>query len=370
MTDYSDMTREQLINRLKVLEAGEGADTDGQAGARLLAQYKAALDAHSIVATTDPQGRITYVNDKFCEISKYSRGELLGQDHRLINSGHHSKDFFRDLWRTIAGGKIWQGDIRNRAKDGTHYWVETTIYPFLDARGQPSQYMAIRTDITKRRQLEEQILEISEREQRRVGQDLHDGLGQHLAGIELMTQALEQKLAHRSKADAAQAAKIAGHVREAIRQTRALARGLSPVEFDAGGLASALQELAANVQNMFRVKCVFHCPRPVWIRENTAATHLFRIAQEAVSNAIKHGQAKEIEIALTALPERVMLAVRDNGRGIPADLSRATGMGLRIMHYRATVLGGSLAVQREPNGGTTVVCSIQDTKRLLSPETK
>ena len=210
----------------------------------------------------------------------------------------------------------------------------------------------------ERENLEQQILEISEREQRRIGQDLHDGLGQHLAGIELMMQSLEQKLAGKSKAEAAQAAKIAQYVRDAIRQTRSLARGLSPVELDANGLMSALHELAANVQNMFRVKCIFRCDKPVLMAENAVATHLFRIAQEAVSNAIKHGKASQIEIALTSLPERLMLAVKDNGSGIPVSSSRAKGMGLRIMHYRAAVIGGSLAVQRDPNGGTTVVCSI------------
>jgi signal transduction histidine kinase len=218
-----------------------------------------------------------------------------------------------------------------------------------------------------RKQLEQQILAISEREQRRIGQDLHDGLGQHLAGIELMTQSLEQKLAAKSKTEAVQAAKIAQHVRDAIRQTRALARGLSPVELDAGGLMSALHELADNVQNMFRVKCAFRCEEPVLIRENTVATHLFRITQEAVSNAIKHGKAGQIEIELSASQERVMLSIKDNGSGLPPDISHATGMGLRIMHYRAAMSGGALAIQNDSHGGTTVVCSIRDAERILCP---
>ena len=253
---------------------------------------------------------------------------------------------------------------RLRHRDGTHREV------LIDANGLWEQDRLVHSRwfvraITHRVELEQEILAISERERRRLGQDLHDDLCQQLAGIEFLSQRLASGLMAKTAAGAARAKEIAQMVQRAMTQTRELARGLSPVRLEAEGLADALRELAAGTKKVFGCDCRFRCDPPVLVPNHAAATHLYRIAQEAVNNALKHGRARRIDIGLQAKGQAIMLAVNDNGRGMPRKLSRRQGMGLHIMRYRAEVIGGALRVEPNSRGGTRVVCTVAE--GLLSP---
>ena len=312
----------------------------------------------ALVVVLDPDGRITRFN-RACELTTgYSLEEVRGKriwDFFLVPE---EVDRFKSIFAQLSADLL--------PEDYQSYWVtrhgvkrliawSSTMLP--GKNGTPNYIIATGIDITEREQLEKALLNVSSREQRRIGQDLHDGLGQHLTGIAFMAKVHEAKLTEKRLADALDAAKIVRLVNEAIHKTRELARGLLPVVSDAQGLMSALQLWASEVEDIFGISCRFECGTAVLIYDDVLATHLYHIAQESVNNALKHGHARNILICLTAENDRGTLLIKDDGSGIVETRGNNQGMGLHIMNYRAGMIGGTLEVAPDSIRGTTVTCT-------------
>jgi PAS domain S-box-containing protein len=305
-----------------------------------IGDLKAALDEHAIVAITDPQGRITSVNDKFCAISKYSRAELLGQDHRLINSGFHPKEFMRELWVTIAQGRVWKGELKNRAKDGSYYWVDTTIVPFLNAAGKPRQYVAIRTDITECKLAEEKVHQLNTELERRVAErtaqlraanqeleafsysvshDLRAPL-RHLAGfVELLRQEAGPALPENSRRYMETISKSAERMGNMIDDLLAFSRlGRTPLQKTDVDLNPLVQEALADIKSETKERQIVWNIQPLpAVRADRALLRLALV--NLLSNAVKFtgGRAEaRIEIgSVAAAGNETVIFVRDNGAG-------------------------------------------------------
>ncbi len=311
----------------------------------------------ALVIVLDPEGRIVQFNRACERTTGYSLDEVRG--HRIWEYFVLSEEVERfKLSFSFPRADQLPQDYQSRwvTREGEQRLIawSSTILPGVD--GATTYVIATGIDITEREQLERALLNISAREQRRIGQDLHDGLGQHLTGIAFMAKVHEEKLTRMQVADAADAAKIVRLVNEAIHKTRELARGLLPVVSDAHGLMSALQVWATEVEDLFGISCRFECEPAVLIHDDAMATHLYHIAQEAVNNALKHGRAHNILIRLSAENTVGALLVTDDGVGMPANRTNSQGMGLQIMSYRAGMVGGRLEVRANERQGTEITC--------------
>jgi signal transduction histidine kinase len=216
----------------------------------------------------------------------------------------------------------------------------------------------LETAIAERKRLEYELLEITEKERRRIALDLHDDLGQKLSGIALMTKGLELRLARRRADGAKEAAKIHGLVQETMSHASHLARDLATLDWKENDLPAALNNLAVHAQQFYSVSCKFKAKGKIPPLDPPTISHLYKIAQEAVTNAIKHGKARRVGIDLANGTDRLILTIQNNGLPFPDLKSRSTGMGLRIMNYRASLIGGSLEIKGTGRSGTCVTCSV------------
>jgi PAS domain S-box-containing protein len=338
-----------------------------------LADFKRALDHAAIVATTDVSGRITYVNDTFCRISGYSREELIGQDHRIINSAYHPKEFIRELWRTIASGNTWHGEIRNRAKDGHIYWVDTTIVPFLNERRKPYQYIAIRSDITARKAAEERLAQ--QAALARVGQMAavvaHE-VRNPLAGIKGAVQVL---MGRRPPGDSELPV-----MRDIVARIDSLSELINDLMIYARPRPPRLSVVELRPLVNDAISIVRRDPSGSSIEvsvdgEDVSVTADGELVRATVLNLLLNAaQAMagrgRITIVLARRGSSAVLEVHDNGPGISSEIreqvfepffttkARGGGLGLAIARRTAELHGGSLTLSCPDSGGTVVTLSL------------
>jgi two-component system, LuxR family, sensor kinase FixL len=347
------------------------------------------------ILTVNTQGSIEYANPSVERMFGYDPGDLEGRQLSLLLprkfrnmarlSNLQQERVRRMLGRTFViqakrrNGKLFPVElsIARRGEGGrtlfTAMLLDVTareaaqeqVRCYTNELEEAQQKMmtmmrALEAEVTERKSAEEKILQISEREQRRLGEELHDGLGQTLTGISFMTKVMAKKLENEGSSEAENAAQISKYVNDAIGRTRDLARGFYPIELEKNGLISALHDLAAREHSLFGVECEIFTDYKNLVPDLNKAAQVYRIAQEAIENAIKHGDARKITVRLAKENGHVNLTVQDDGKGIPKALPKSRGMGLQIMKYRAGMLAGSFDIKRGLRKGTVVICSFPD----------
>jgi PAS domain S-box-containing protein len=346
-----ETNRQQSLNELSSLEL------ELKKSIQELMDIKFALDESSIVAITDSRGTITYVNEQFIQISKYTKDELIGQDHRILNSGYHSEEFFKEMWRTIGSGKVWKGEICNRAKDGTHYWVDTTIVPFMNDKGKPYQYLAIRYEITERKRVEQElqkmmtsIIDVQEEERKRLSRNLHDGLGQnlysHLITINRLLSELDHPLLEQMQKEATQL----------IEEIRDISWELRPSVLDDLGLVPAIRSFLSRFSENYHIDVFFECMLKRRLDISIELT-IYRIIQEALTNIRKYADVSEAAVTVRDFDQSVRVMIEDKGRGFVIG-NQTRGVGLFSMDERARAVGGELTINSSPGKGTRVILEI------------
>lgn len=357
--DFTQAVANVLSETIKA-RAAEEALRESEAKARAI--LSTTVDG---IITINEAGCIESFNTAAEAIFGYAAEEVIGKNVSLLMPSPYQEehDDYIDNYRRTGRRKIIGigREVVGQRKDGSVFPMDLAVSEVrLNGR---RIFSGIVRDISSRRQMEKEILRISDQERRRIGQDLHDGLGQMLTGIGLISQSLARQMEKKGLDEAKDVQEISDLIHEADQYARSLTRGLTPVELDASGLTTALRRLAANAERLFGIECELDEGGDVLVHDNSVATHLYRIAQEAVSNAVKHGKASHVHMRMTKEDDHVTLSVVDDGIGFPETLDEEKrGMGVHIMRYRSRIMGAKLDIQRRDEGGTEIRC------RLPRPE--
>ncbi|MEX2489087.1 MAG: PAS domain S-box protein [Pseudomonadales bacterium] len=315
----------------------------------------------SIILVLDKQGRIVRYNAFMERLTGIPVSEVEGRDWFSVFIPEDDRDRIREIFRDAVAGKRTEGNINPiLTRDGEERLIEWYSSELSGPDGELTHVLAIGQDVTERRILHEQLLTIAEQEHRRIGQQLHDDIGQELVGLDLMLDTLVESLEREGSAETERSRRILDNASRILHKIRILSRGLVAYSIRRDELASRLESLVRQVNELEQVHCVFDCEREVIMPDDQVATQLYHIAQEAVTNAIKHSGVDRIEIrgSLVAQQQRWVLTLQDNGIGMAAGAGAGDGDGLRIMGYRAEVIGATLSVGPAATGGTVVRCEV------------
>ncbi|MDX1586629.1 MAG: PAS domain S-box protein [Balneolaceae bacterium] len=321
------------------------------------------------VITINMRGIIQSFNKSAEEMFGYTEEELIGKNIKVLmptphreNHDQYISNYLRTGEKKIIGT---EHEVRGKKKDGTTFPIELSV---SEVNWENHKiFTGLIKDLSEKRDLEREIIQISEEEKRRIGQDLHDGLGQMLTGIGLMSQNLAQKMEANGIPGASELKEITEMIREADNYARTLSHSLTPVEVESGSLTISLEQLCRRAQKLFDIDCTFSEEGDVDVDNQTAAIHLYRIAQEAISNAVKHGKAKNVQVSLQNRDDKIRLIVEDDGVGFTKSAEEGSkgGLGVHTMRYRAHMSGGDLQIGENNKGNTQIECLIPETGKLL-----
>jgi PAS domain S-box-containing protein len=319
-------------------------------------------NANDMVFTHDLGGRITSINKTGERLLQRTRESLLSQNIIDLMAEEYRAPARQWLDEVVKGTEMPTAEWDFVNHTGHRVKLEISLR-LIEQDGRIAEVEGIARDITERRRLEREILEISTREQRRIGHDLHDGVCQQLAAIGYLVDILGDRLQEKKIPEFAEAERIGSLINEANAQARSVARGLFPVRLAEDGLVLALEELAASASNRYRITCRFVCQTAPAEVDGEVELHLYYIVQEALLNAVNHGKAGTVSVTLAAADGRLKLTVQDDGAGFDVSGKSRSGMGIRIMRYRAKVIGAALDLQSRVNHGTQITCVVNPSSR-------